>query len=86
MFLIWGSKHTRKVIGTVEKDFICKHCQNVTPYQIVKDTDWFTIYMMPVIPAISSYRAECPICNFGFDIDKKRAKEIITEIDKNNNE
>jgi len=80
MFIIWGSKHTSKVIATVNKNFNCTHCHNIVSYQIVKETDWFELYFIPLIPLVSVYRAECPICSFGFEVDKKRVKEILTDL------
>jgi len=80
MFIIWGNKSTSKIEVTVNKQFNCDHCHNSGPYQIKKYTDWFTLYFIPVIPMHTVYRAECPVCNYGFEIDKKRAKEIIQEL------
>lgn len=84
MFIIWGSKETSKIVGKVQKNFTCNHCNNTTPFQIVKNVKWFTLYFIPVFPLNSDYRAECPICRYGFDIDKRRAEEIIAEM-KNQN-
>ncbi len=80
MFIIWGSRHTSKIVGTVKKDFHCSHCNNITPYQITKEVDWFTLYWIPIIPMTTVYRAECPICNYGFEIEKERAKEILEQL------
>ncbi len=79
MFIIWGNKHSSKILAdTGSRQFDCTHCHNVTPFQIVKEIDWFTLYWIPIIPMRTVYRAECPICNYGFDIDKKRAEEIAS--------
>lgn len=80
MFIIWGFDKKRKIAGIVDKNFLCKHCHNVTPFQIIKTITWLELYIIPVIPIHSEYRAECPICSYGYDIEKKRAKEILETI------
>ncbi len=80
MFIVFGNKHSRKVLGFVDKQFNCEHCHNTTPFNLVRYREWFTLYWIPTIPYKTFYRAECPICEYGYDVDKKRAIEIIADL------
>lgn len=82
MFIIWGSRHISKILATTNKQIKCLHCNNVVQLNFVKHVDWFTTYWIPIFPMHTEYRAECPICSYGLEIEKKRAKEILTELNK----
>ena len=79
MFIIWGSRHSSKVLAEIGH-FNCSHCHNTVPFNFVKHIDWFTLYFVPIIPMHTEYWAECPICSYGLEIEKKRAKEILIEL------
>ena len=77
MFFIWGNKPTTKIIGRTEKVVHCEHCGNDTPFQVRLSRDWFALYFLPVIPMTSNYRLECPICQYGREMDKKMADTVL---------
>ena len=42
-------------------------------------TSWFTLFFIPLIPLKSEYFISCPICEYGFKIDKHEKERIKLE-------
>lgn len=79
MFFIWGNKATTRILGKTEKFFHCSHCGNETPFQVRQNRDMFTIYFIPTVPLATTYRFECPICEYGYDMGREKAKAILEQ-------
>ena len=80
MFFIWGNRPRSKILGTTTKIFRCNHCGNDTPFQVRQNSNWFTIYFIPVFPFSTKYRFECPICEYGYEMGKEKANAILATI------
>ncbi|MEG0176766.1 zinc-ribbon domain-containing protein [Anaerorhabdus sp.] len=76
MFVIFGTKITQKILG-YEKKIRCGRCNNVTPWQIVKVTNWFSLFFIPIFPLSTKYYEICPICHGATPITKSEAEALI---------
>ncbi len=76
MFIIWGSRQTRKVFGSYEQAR-CGRCNNVVSWQLIKVTNWFTIFFIPIIPYSSRYFEQCPICSGAVSLTKEEFNQKV---------
>ncbi len=67
MILIYGTKTRSKIIGK-PLCLKCSHCNNASFYEFVRDTRWFTLFYIPLIPFSRKYYLKCPTCSYGFHI------------------
>lgn len=74
--IIFGSKWIRKILGT-EGSFRCTNCNNVSNWQLVKLTLWFSLFFIPIIPIKSEYYEVCPICGGEVRITKEECMSLI---------
>ena len=78
MFIIWGTKVFRKVIGKSSYVNECQHCHNEVTYEISSVWRWFTIFWIPLFPiSRKKYFLACPICGYGYDITKEQAESVL---------
>lgn len=77
----WG-KRTVKQYGASEEKY-CYHCNNQNRWAYRKDTTWFTLFFIPVIPYETVYIQVCPVCGQYEKMDKvefeSRVEGEITE-------
>jgi hypothetical protein len=81
MIFIFGVGHKTLQISELRETIHCNHCNNTTRWKISKDTTWFSLFFIPVIPVKTIYQEFCPICKTGHEIskneyDKKLNKSI----------
>ena len=77
MFIIWGSKYFTKVIGETVTRYRCSNCNNANPFQIIKQSKWFTIFFIPIFPYSTKYLELCPICGRGSVVTKQYALDTV---------
>jgi len=78
MVIFYGSKDIKKTMA-ITGPTACKSCQRVTPMNIERDTTFFTLFWVPLIPYHSLYTQECPECGFVEPLDKDLAKSLISK-------
>jgi len=90
MFFIfgWGRRYVKNFGQTlVQKCFICS---NTSHFSLVRTSEWFTLFFIPIFPYETKYYLECPICRNAFEIKEKniikKLKEIAELIDEFDNE
>jgi hypothetical protein len=68
--IIFGWGH-RKVedLGLVDRA-VCEHCRNLVDWRLQKVSIWFTLFFAPVFPYQQKYLVVCPICGWGFQLEK----------------
>lgn len=65
MFIIWGWRAVKAIIGTGQ--FFCPACRCDSPYRHVAPRQWFTVFFLPIIPLKQLERyVECSRCNGAF--------------------
>lgn len=76
MLIVYGTKSFKKVVlkaGTAT----CGHCGNNVNYNLTKVNRWFTVFWIPIFPFSFKHYLLCPICEYGYQLDKKDAAEMI---------
>ncbi len=77
MLIIWGTKGFEKILGTSAQPYHCQHCNNTQYYKITRVRTWFTLFWIPIFPFSSKYYITCPICNYGMQLKKEEALEMV---------
>ncbi len=80
MFIIKGFKKIEEDVLTVENKELCMNCCNYTNYKIVKRSEHFTLFFIPIFPTSIKYSLECPLCTYKirlkhYDIGKYRINQ-----------
>ena len=76
MFIIWGFGHrTVKKYGQAAAA-ICGRCNNNVNRELVKITNWFTLFFIPIIPYKTRYYLSCPICGEAMELSKEEFFEL----------
>ena len=83
MFILFGFSSKPKVEGVIKNK--CPSCQKKSLIRIVKVTEWFTLFFIPVIPLGSKVFLECLQCGSGYQL-KNEAKEKMLELINKNHE
>ena len=76
MFIIFGTRQTVKKIGDVGV-YRCDHCNNVIVFQVMIIRKWFTLFWIPIFPYSIQYYIICPICQYGGELTKENALELV---------
>lgn len=69
--IIWGWRTFVSKIGILFRR-LCSHCKNEEYWILNRTTKWFTLFFIPVLPLGSKYFLSCPICQYGFDLDREQ--------------
>lgn len=77
MFIIWsfGKITLRKFAA--RDNAVCVRCHNQVDRTLVRSTQWFCLFFIPVIPYGKAYYLECPICNRADMISKQEFEEYM---------
>lgn len=75
MIIIWGFREIVKELGFVGY-YHCNRCNNDGNWQLRKETNWFTLFFIPIIPCGTRYYVYCPICRTEIRVPKEEAKRI----------
>jgi len=76
MFIIfgWGKQLIKRFGVTFQHS--CDHCHNEDYWTLSRITTWFTFFFIPVIPYSVKYFLSCPVCQYGFTLDKEQFNSI----------
>lgn len=77
MFIIFGDKTYTKKLGEYKFSGTCPNCHNTIMLQILKESTWFTLYWIPVIPLKFRWLKACPICGINAEITKEEANNLL---------
>lgn len=81
MFIIWGFRDIQKELGQVGY-YHCNRCNNDGYWRLMKVTNWFTLFFIPVIPYRTKYYVYCPVCHDTSQVPKEEAKRIMENQNK----
>lgn len=68
MFVLFGFGHKTFNEKKLQDVTHCYHCNNLTNWVLSRQTNWFTLFFIPVIPVQTEYWVYCPICKKGHKI------------------
>jgi hypothetical protein len=60
MFFLFGTRRKAKVLGQMERH--CAKCTRPTVHSAIESRQWFTLFLIPVIPLGSNYAVRCNLC------------------------
>lgn len=76
MLIIFGWGHQEsESIGPVFQNK-CDHCHNDVFWELHRISTWFTIFFLPIFPYTDDYMLLCPICSYGFKIEKEQISKM----------
>lgn len=76
MLIIWGFRDIDKELGPV--DYLhCSRCNNDSTWRLQRETSWFTLFFIPIIPYRRKYYVYCPVCHWVTEVPKAEAQRIM---------
>lgn len=60
MFLLFGSRVSEKIVNVVR--FVCAYCDKDVPQNVVKSSNRFTLFFVPLFTFSTRFRNECTNC------------------------
>jgi hypothetical protein len=66
MFVVFGWGPRVKDLGP-DRERDCPNCHNRRVWQRWEQTNWITLFFIPVIPTGRKRLRQCPICSFGYE-------------------
>jgi len=75
MIIFGWNFQTIKQIGFVFKK-VCEHCNNEEYWVLTRTITWFTLFFIPVIPYSFKFFLSCPVCRYGFDLNREQVNSI----------
>ena len=79
MLIIFGTKTEQKNLGIKKEMTECARCGQPVFLNNIKQSNYFTLFWIPIFPYKEEYLEVCPTC--GYTI--KKAKEDIDKMNKN---
>ncbi|TKG94344.1 zinc-ribbon domain-containing protein [Puteibacter caeruleilacunae] len=75
MFVLIGfdTKVSEETNTTVS---VCPHCNNINMWIAFKETTWFSLFFIPIIPLKTEYYKSCPICRYSIKLSKEEFRSI----------
>lgn len=71
MFVIFGLGPTKTQTKVDYSTTGCFHCNNTRNWIKTKQTLWFSLFFIPLIPVNTTYTHVCPICSNGNKISRQ---------------
>ena len=70
----WG-KRKIKVLGPVGSKK-CENCSNDSVWSLVRASDWFTLFFIPIFPYLIRHHIICSVCGASQRIKKDKLDEL----------
>jgi hypothetical protein len=75
MFIIFGIKRMRRRLATMLA--VCSRCGTPAAQVIIRQSRWFSLFFIPVVPLGSSYVSTCTFCGSSTKLDKFQAQQMV---------
>jgi hypothetical protein len=75
MIFIFGITPRHKVIGPAEER-TCTHCHNTRFWLLKKESQWFSLFFIPLIPFGTKHLLQCPICGMAEQLTQDEFQEM----------
>jgi hypothetical protein len=83
MIFIFGVSPKQNVIGPAEER-TCAHCNNKRFWLLKKESQWFSLFFIPLIPFSTKYFLQCPICGNAELLSKEDFDQYYNKASLNN--
>lgn len=78
MFIIYGTRKLKKILGEQQHLFQCQNCNNLIHYKLMSLWTWFTLFWIPIFPVgRKKYYSICPVCERGYEHSKEEMDTIL---------
>jgi len=75
--IIWGWGHRKTdTYGEATEVIVCARCNNEVRRVVLKDTTYFTLFFIPLIPYKSEHFVVCPVCGDAYALTKEAFNTI----------
>ena len=75
MFLLFGTRASQTIINVVT--FVCGYCNVNARQNVVKRTNKFTLFFIPLFPFSTRYHNECTNCGGITDLDANQVQRSL---------
>ena len=72
MFLLFGTRASEAVLVIVH--FVCEFCGQAVPQRVVKHTNRFTLFFIPLFSFGTNYFVECSNCGGSTGLTREQAE------------
>ena len=76
--ILFGYKTRPKVIGGANTT--CKNCKRRTAHGLVKLTEWFTLYFIPIIPLANDLLYVCGRCGYRIKVEGEEKRAVLMRL------
>ncbi len=77
MLIIFGTKNKSEDLGVTDVEVLCANCHNESHWHVHVFDKNFTLFFMSIFTLSSTYYLLCPICQYGREISKQDAKDLV---------
>jgi len=80
MFFIfgWGHQSIKNLGESLAQE--CPICSHVSHLSLIKTSNWFTLFLIPIFPYETKHYLECPNCKNALEIKDEENIRILEEI------
>lgn len=75
MFLIFGTKGYREILGVVT--LVCQFCGHPAAHRVEKLSNRFTLFFIPLFTVSTMYGMQCAMCSAESRLDRNDAERLI---------
>lgn len=75
MFLLFGTRASETVLTVVH--FVCQFCGHAAPQRVMKRTNRFTLFFIPLFSFGSSFLVECSNCGGATGLTRQQAEHGV---------
>ena len=68
--IIFGWKRQRRTDHGPTLHLVCPNCRNEAWWRLYTVRNWFTLFLIPVLPYDTQHLLLCPVCSRGLRLDK----------------
>ncbi len=76
----WGNRYTKDFGETILQE--CSICSSQNHFKLLRATDWFDIFFIPVFPYSTKYYLICNHCENGIELEDDDQIETLKEMAK----
>jgi hypothetical protein len=48
---------------------LCPHCGNHVVFRLLELRNWFSLFLVPLVPGRARHLVVCPVCQYGIELD-----------------
>lgn len=75
MILLFGTRASSAILVIVH--FVCNYCGKAAAQRVIKSTNRFTVFFIPLFPLSTSYYVECTNCGGQTGLTREQADNAL---------